>query len=250
MKSEVVALIPAREGSKGVPGKNIRPLAGYPLLAWAIMACRLCPEIQRTLVSTDSPRIADLAREFGAEVPFLRPPEYARDNSPDRDFVIHAMDWFTCNEGGDPRYLVHVRPTTPLRRPDVLAAAVETIRRDPTATGLRSVHELAESPYKMFGLKEGYLVGLYPDDPRPEYYNLPRQSFPPVFHPNGYVDIIKTETVRHGPSLHGSCILGFVTSPAIEVDRPEDFDLLETIVEKKEQMILTHLRQNSKGIVA
>lgn len=98
-RGKVFALIPARGGSKGMPKKNISPLRGYPLIAFSIVAAKLCSGIERAIVSTDSPEIADIARFYGADVPFLRPPELAQDDAPDIDFVRHALGWLETHEG-------------------------------------------------------------------------------------------------------------------------------------------------------
>ena len=229
----VCALIPARGGSKGVPKKNIKLVGGRPLIAYSIAAARLCQAIDRVVVSTDCSEIAAVAASYGAEVPFLRPARLARDTSSDIDFIRHALDWFQSNEGRRPDLLVHLRPTTPLRDPVLIQKAIELIRRNKKATSLRSVHELPEPPQKMMAIKNGFLTGLFPGDPRPEYYNLPRQAFPAAYHPNGYVDIIRTGFVSRQESLHGPFILAVVTPAAVEIDTPEDFAYLDYVVENK-----------------
>lgn len=225
--SKVVAIIPARAGSKGIPGKNIRDLDGHPVLAYSVVAALECPAIDRVIVSTDGEDIARVARAYGAEVPFMRPADLSGDRSPDRDFVIHALDWFRDHEGREPGLLVHLRPTTPLREPALLADAISVLQGDAKATALRSGHELPEPPQKMLGIGEdGYFQGLFPHDPRPEYYNLPRQTFPPAYHPNGYVDILRTTTVRQSEALHGPHIKAYATPVSVELDAPEDFEWL------------------------
>lgn len=241
---KTIVIIPARGGSKGVPKKNIRNLGGYPLIAYSIVACRLSKKIDRIIVSTDSPEIARIAESFGAEVPFMRPPEISKDTSTDIEFMEHAIDWFQKNEGEIPEFLVHIRPTTPLRDPELIDQAVEKLIDKPEATSLRSMHEIRESPYKLFGIKDDFLVGLYPDDPRPEYYNLPRQNFPPVYQPNGYVDIVKSETILNLKSLHGSKILSFLTPNVGEIDSLDDFDYIEYILDKKKFQIYDFLKSN------
>src|SRR5438445_794845 len=109
----IVGIIPARGGSKGVPGKNIRLLAGYPLISYSIVAGRLASAIDQVIVSTDSEEIAEVSRRYEADVPFMRPREFASDSSPDRDFVLHALGWFSTHGIPLPDYLVHLRPTTP-----------------------------------------------------------------------------------------------------------------------------------------
>jgi CMP-N-acetylneuraminic acid synthetase len=241
--SGVFAVIPARGGSKGVPGKNLRPVAGYPLIAYSIVAATLCPSIDRAIVSTDSHEIAGIARTFGAEVPFLRPSEYAQDRSPDIDFVLHLLRWLEVQEDSVPAHLVNLRPTTPLRDPSVVDSAISAIRSRPEATSLRSVHPLAEPPQKMMGIRDGFLTGLFPDDPRPEYFNLPRQAFPPAYHPNGYVDIYLPQGVMATCSLHGQRILGFITPVTTEIDTPENIAYLEFLLEHSGHPLLRYLEE-------
>ncbi|HON56846.1 MAG TPA: acylneuraminate cytidylyltransferase family protein, partial [bacterium] len=110
---KIYAIIPARGGSKGVPDKNIRLLKGYPVIAYSIVACKLSKKIDRIIVSTDSEKIAQISKKYGAEVPFLRPAEFATDISPDLGFMKHAVDWFEINEKNIPDFFIHIRPTTP-----------------------------------------------------------------------------------------------------------------------------------------
>jgi CMP-N-acetylneuraminic acid synthetase len=175
---KTIALIPARGGSKGVPKKNIYNLGGFPLIAYSIIAAKLAKGVDRVIVSTDSSEIAEISKKFGAEVPFLRPAELATDKAIDKDYIKHALRWLADNEGSYPQYLVNLRPTTPLRDPQHIDDAITLIKSKKEATSLRSGHEIKESPYKLFGLSDGFFRGLFPQDPRPEYYDLTRQSFP------------------------------------------------------------------------
>lgn len=244
---EVIAIIPARSGSKGVPDKNVFPLAGHPLLAYSIAAARLSGIIDRVLVSTDSRRYADVARDYGAEAPFLRPAEFAGDRSPDRDCILHAMRWIEEHEGRLPEHWVHLRPTTPLRDPALVDAAIAAILANPEATSLRSGHPAAESPFKWFERDgQGYFRGLRPDDPRPEYYNLPRQAFPPVYVPDGYVDVLRASFVTTAESLHGPRMMGFVSPVCQEVDRREDLELIEYRLEKSGSPLLDFLQTHHR----
>ncbi len=240
----IIGIIPARSGSKGVSKKNIKLLGGYPLIAYTIAAAKQAKEIDRVIVSTDSKEIAEIAKTYGAEVPFLRPKEFATDNSPDMDFILHALDWLKENENIEPELLVHLRPTTPLRDPELIDSAIQSIKKNNKATSLRSAHEMPESPHKVFEIKNGFWVGLFPNDPRPEYYNLPRQTFPLAYHPNGYVDIIKPDFVRKNNSLHGPRMLAFITPVSIEVDQPEDFEYLGYIINKKGHKLYDYLKSN------
>lgn len=240
-----IAIIPARGGSKGVPKKNIALLGGYPLIAYSIAAAKLSTSINRTIVSTDSQEIADIAREFGAEVPFLRPAELAQDSSIDAELFLHAINWFKENEKITPEIIIQLRPTTPLRNPENIKRAIKYLQEHPLASGLRSAHTLADPPHKMFQLNnDGYWEGFFPDYPRPEYYNLPRQMLPKAYKPNGYVDIIKSEQFLKTKSLYGPKILGFVTPFTLEVDTPDDFERLSYTLAKNGHPLHQYLKEH------
>ncbi|MFA6142112.1 MAG: acylneuraminate cytidylyltransferase family protein [Candidatus Omnitrophota bacterium] len=247
-RCNVVAVIQARGGSKGVPRKNIRKLGGFPLIAYSIAACKLAPSIERTIVWTDDAEIASIAKSFGADVPFMRPAEYARDDSTDKQVFDHALSWFEKNEGYAPDYWIQIRPTTPLREPSLLDQAIATIKAKPEATSLVSVHEIEESPGKMFGMSDGYLHGLCPMDPRPEYFALPRQSFPPVYCGNGYVDIIKTHTLKSYKSCYGPRMIAFLAPDTGEVDAEGDFRKLNYFLDNGKFTVYNYLCEKFKDM--
>jgi CMP-N,N'-diacetyllegionaminic acid synthase len=241
----LTGIIPARGGSKGVPGKNIRSLAGYPLISYSIIAGRLSSRIDRVVVSTDSEEIAEISRRYGAEVPFMRPAELSSDLSPDRDFVLHALEWFNRNEGSQPDYLVHLRPTTPLRDPKLVDDAIDTFMSEAEATSCRSGHEAPESPYKWFRRNEaGYFYGLASDDSRPGYSNLPRQELPTVYIPDGYVDVLRTSFVLNADDIHGERMLGYISPACVEVDTEEDFEFLEFYLQKHGSPLFEFLKNH------
>lgn len=240
----MIALIPARSGSKGVRNKNLAPLGGFPLIAWSVCAGLEASAVDRVIMTTDSEEIAAVGRRFGAETPFLRPPELAGDESLDIDYVDHALDWLATNESFRPELVLQLRPTTPLRKPQHINEAVAAIRADPEATGLRSVHQLAEPPQKMLGIEDGYLAGLFPHERRPEYFNLPRQAFPPAYWPNGYVDAIRPQTIRQEGALYGPRVLAFVTAKTVEIDGPDELEYLRFALERESNPLLEHLRQH------
>ena len=125
--TNIVALIPARSGSKGVLNKNIRPIGGIPLIAYSIAAALKSTLIDRVVVSTDSEKYAELARSFGAETPFIRPVNISGDSATDIEFFKHAISWFKDNENCTPRYLVHLRPTTPFRDPKIIDKLLKSL---------------------------------------------------------------------------------------------------------------------------
>jgi len=245
--SKVCALVPARSGSKGVVGKNILPLHGHPMFAYSIMAAKLSAKIDRVIVTTDCPKIAKLAVHYGAEVPFMRPVELAADMSPAIDFVTHAVNQLEQIDQDKPDLLVLLLPTTPLRDPNVIDEAIVQLVNTANATGLRSAHEMADPPQKMMGIEDGFLCGLYPSDPRPEYFNLPRQAFPPAYHPNGYVEIVRRTTLQQHGQLYGNKIQGFITPYTIEIDALQDFEYLEYIIGRQGHPLTDELdRQHGK----
>lgn len=228
--SKVVALIPARAGSKGVPHKNIKNLGGRPLIEWSIQACLKSKLIDRVIVSTDSQDYADLAIKLGAEVPFLRPQEISGDRSTDYDFILHALNWLSLNSK-EPDLLVHIRPTTPYRNPKLIDDAIKVFSSDPKATALRSVHEMSESAYKTFEIATtGQLKRLGADSTELDAANSARQQFPATYQANGYVDVLSPHFIRSHGLIHGNWVIPFMTPSVVEVDTSEDFEHLEFLL--------------------
>ncbi len=227
-KNDVMAIIPARGGSKGVPRKNIKPLGGFPLIAYSIMVTKLSKCIHRAIISTDDEEIAMTAKQYGGDVPFLRPKELAADSSKDIDFMYHAINWLQTNEGSIPEFLVHLRPTTPLRDAALVDAAITKFLINKNKySSLRSAHPAPESPYKWFCLaEEDEFQGLIPHLSNDEI-NGGRADFPTAYIPDGYVDIIKAETIIQEGLLHGNRIMAYISPICTEVDTVEEFHYLE-----------------------
>lgn len=243
----IYAIIPARGGSKSIPKKNIYNLSGFPLIAYSIAAAKMAKKVSRTIVSTDSEEIAEIAKKFGAEVPFLRPAEISGDTSTDLEFVTHALDWFKKNEGKIPDYLVHLRPTSPLRNPEKIDEAIGLILAHPEATSLRSGHKIPDVPQKNFSLVDEFFVGLFPHDIRPDYHNLPRQSFPPTYKTDGYVDILNTSFIQTDKErIHGDKILAFLTPDTGDIDNQTDLRYVETLLKKEKFPVYDYLQANFK----
>jgi CMP-N,N'-diacetyllegionaminic acid synthase len=239
----MVAIIPARSGSKGVPGKNISLLGGHPLIAFSIVAAKMTPGIDRVIVSTDSAEYAAIANKYGAETPFLRPEEISGDKSTDMDLFLHSLKWLSENEKTVPEFLMHLRPTTPLRDPNIMQKAIELFLTKQEASSLRSGHLAPESPFKWFLKDElGYFKGLR-DDLTPEKVNLPRQSFPTVYMPDGYVDIVRSSCILNEGSLHGNHMLVFESPYCVEVDTKDDFNYLEYQLKKEGSSLLEFMKK-------
>ena len=215
---KIVSVIPARGGSKGILNKNIRELNGQPLISYSILDSLSCKSIQETYISTDSQEIADISKEYGAEVPFLRPKKFAKDDSPDLQWANHFIWWFRLNKGYYPDCIIHLRPTTPFRCIKLIDLAIQSIQKNPKATALISLEEYKEV-YKTFKI-EGKFLGPIFDW---KYNLMPRQKIPKAYRANGYVDILKSETILGG-QLHGNKILGLITARTAEIDDKEDFE--------------------------
>jgi len=217
--TEILALIPARGGSKALPRKNVLPLAGKPLIAHSIEQALAAETIDRTIVSTDDAEIAEVSLAAGAEVPFTRPAELAQDDSPDLDVFRHALVWLEAHEGYRPELVVHLRPTHPIRRPERIDQAVRAIAADPEADSLRSVCRPAQTPYKMWRVTGGYLEPVLAVEGVPDAHSRPRQLLPEIWWQNGYVDVVRPRTILELDSMSGRRILPFVVDePTVDID--------------------------------
>lgn len=227
-RAEVLALIPARGGSKSIPRKNLITIAGKPLIAYSIEHARASRHITRVIVSTDDEEIADTARHYGAEVPFMRPAEFAEDDSTDLDVFRHALITLRETEQYSCECVVHLRPTGPVRSVARIDEAIELLRAHPEADSLRSVTWPDQTPYKMWRERDGYLEPLLQIAGTPEPYCQPRQRLPEVFWQNGYVDIVRPRAILDLGLMCGHRILPFVMhEPVLELDYPENIPAIE-----------------------
>jgi N-acylneuraminate cytidylyltransferase len=221
----VLALVPARGGSKSIPRKNLRRLGGVPLIGYSISAGLAARLVDRVVVSTDDDEIAAVARDCGAEVPFLRPADLAGDTTPDLPVFQHALTWLREHEGWVPEIVVQLRPTSPLRPPDCVDLAVERLRSDPAADSVRGVVLASQNPYKMWRLRDdGSLAPLLAAD-GPEPFNQPRQSLPLSYWQTGHIDAVRTATLLDKGSMSGGRILSLVIDSAYTCDIDTEQDL-------------------------
>ena len=233
---EVLALVPARGGSKSIPRKNVRLVYGKPLIAWSIEHGIEARTITRVICTTDDDEIAAAAKQFGAEVPFRRPAAISGDLAVDFEFHLHALEWLRDHEGYVPDLVVHLRPTHPVRRPATLDRAVEMLAAHPEADSLRAVRSAVFTPYKMWRPgDDGFLVPLLTIEGIPDPYNMPREILPPVLQQDGYVDITRPQTVFEQGSTTGRRILSFAVDdePAVDIDYPSD-------IEGAERLLMAH----------
>jgi CMP-N-acetylneuraminic acid synthetase len=217
--AEVLALIPARGGSKGIPHKNIRPFAGFPLIAYSIVAALQAGTVTRVIVSTDDPEIAGVARAFGAEVPFMRPAELAADRTTDLPVFQHALSWLADNQDYHPAVVLHLHATSPVRPHGFIDQAVHTLQEHPQAECVRSVVLPGQNPYKMWQIdsQSGCMLPLLAIPGIAEPYNTPRQLLPDVYLQTGHVNAILPAAILSG-SMTGKIIFPLIIDAQYEVD--------------------------------
>jgi N-acylneuraminate cytidylyltransferase len=232
--TEILAIIPARGGSKGIPRKNIRNFAGWPLMAWSIAAGRQARTVTRVIVSTDDEEIAGIARHYGAQAPFLRPTEFAQDNSTDLPSFEHALKWLAEHEGYKPEIVIQLRPTSPLRPPGMVDQAVKILLDHPDADCVRGVVPAGQNPHKMWRIpqEKGAMTPLLEVDGIDEPYNAPRQILPQVYWQTGHIDAIRVDTILKKGSMTGNKIYPLIIDAryTVDIDNLADWAKYETMV--------------------
>ena len=206
--AEVLAVIPARSGSKGVPNKNVRLLAGYPLIYWAIQHARNSRLIDRVVFSSDSENFCKLARQFGAEAPFLRPDHLSDDRAVDVDVLLHAVTWLKANEDYIPTHVVRLQPTNPTFTHELIDECITKLISDPDLDSLRPITRTPKHPNKMwvrnidgvtmtpFMMREG--IDSF------EAANQSRHELPDVYVHVGTCDVLRIDTLLKERSMTGS----------------------------------------------
>jgi len=237
-KTNILAVIQARGGSKGLPNKNLLPLAGHPLVAYSVKAAVDTPSITRTIISTDSEEIAEVARQYGAEVPFLRPAVYAQDLSTDLEVFDHALRWLLENENYQPDLVVQFRPTSPIRSVAHIEGAIQRILATPEADSLRMITSAPITPYKMwiYDEKTATMQPLMQHPLYTEPYNEPRQKLPPVHWQIGALDVIRSSVILEKKSMSGWPILPYLLpfDYAVDIDDINSFRKAEEVMSRLE----------------
>jgi CMP-N-acetylneuraminic acid synthetase len=236
IETQVLALIPARGGSKSIPRKNIRPFAGHPLIAYSIAAGLAANPVTRLIVSTDDEEIAAISRRYGAETPFIRPAEFSQDQTPDLPVFRHALNWLAEHEDYRPEIIVQLRPTSPFRRVAHIDQAVRILLERPETDAVRTVCIPFQNPYKMWRLDPSGFMRPLMETGFSEPYNMPRQALPEVYWQTGYVDAARAKTILSKNSMTGDHILPLVIDPSqwIDIDSPDDWRRAERLLETGE----------------
>lgn len=228
---EIIAIIPARGGSKGIKRKNLVKFNGKPLVAHSIEHARNSKLITRVLVSTDDEEIKNVSLEYGAEVPFLRPAELAGDLVLDLPVFEHALDFLKKKENYNAEIVVHLRPTTPYRKIEWIDEAIEALINNPEADSVRSVSKPEKHPYRMFKIaKDGFLDPIMKHE-HPLPYLLRRQDLPDVYYYNCVVDVTRPLTIHGKKSMTGDRIFPYVMNPdeVIDIDSQRDLVIAEIL---------------------
>lgn len=229
----LVALIPARSGSKRVTDKNIRPLAGHPLIAYTICAARQSGIFSAIVVSTDSEPYAGIARRYGAEVPFLRPVEMSGDVSPDIEWIDHILTGLRAQGRAFDCFSI-LRPTSPFRLPETIRRAWKEFLSQEGVDSLRAVEKCSQHPGKMWVVRGKRMYPILPVGPSElPWHSTPYQALPVVYAQNASLEIAWTRVVFEGRTIAGEVIMPFFTDgyEGFDVNRPYDWQLAEELVE-------------------
>lgn len=217
-----IALIPARSGSKRIHAKNIRPLAGHPLIAYTIAAATQSGAFDRVVVSTDSEDVARIARDYHAETPFLRPGEMAGDLSPDIEWIVHALT-HPATSGADVFALL--RPTSPFRQPETIRRAMTAFLAAKGADSLRAVQKVSEHPGKMWVQRGPFITPLLPfSNERQRWQSTPYQALPPVLVQNASLEIAWSRVPLETGTIEGNIVVPFFTEGHEGYDLNDEMD--------------------------
>lgn len=239
---KILTIIQARGGSKSIPRKNIKLLAGKPLLAWTVEAAKKAKSVTRVILSTDDEEIAAVGKQYGAEVPFMRPAEFATDSAKSVGLIKHALDWLFEHENYRPDVIAQLKPTNPLRDASHIDACVESFLATPELDSLITVTKSPAHPLKMWKFTGDMVEPFIPEEVFgiKEAAKLPRQALPEAFVQNSCVNIIHPDTIFKKNSSIGKRIKGYAMEreDSINIDTLFDFEIAELLMKKKTQNFL------------
>lgn len=218
----ILTIIPARKGSKAIKDKNIVNYKGRPLIYYSIKTALKSKLINKVVVSTDSKKYQSMAIKFGASAPFLRPHKYSKDNSLDRDFILHASK-FLISKNYYPDLVILLRPTTPNRDVKIINKGIKLFLKNiKKYDSMRSVSEFNQPVQKFFMIKNKTLKGFFDKELKGEYHGYPRQKYHKTYLPNGYIDILKPSFfLKNNNKLYGK-MQPFLTRETLDIDVKSD----------------------------
>lgn len=228
----VLAIIPARGGSKGIPQKNIKLLAGKPLIAWTLENAKKSKYIDRIIVSTDSQEIANVSLKYGAEAPFIRPRELAADETPSSEVIVHTIKWFEINRNQKFNVFILLQPTSPLRNGNQIDSALENFISNSNNKCLVSVKEVEESPYWMKIIDDDYYLKNFT---LKQNNFTRRQDLPKIYILNGAIYIMTTSDFMNYKSFDVDKTVPFIMDKksSIDIDNELDFEIAEYLFKKR-----------------
>tara|TARA_B100000795_G_scaffold258228_1_gene232147 strand:- start:602 stop:1291 length:690 start_codon:yes stop_codon:yes gene_type:complete len=221
---KVIAIIPARSGSKSIKDKNIVNFRGKPLLAWSIEQCLKSKKIDEVYLSTDSKKYAAIAKKFGLKKIIFRPKSISNDKSTDYQFIKHFIDNVDTNH----KVIAHIRPTTPLRDVKLLDNIIKFFTLNKKYSSLRAIHENSETAYKSFELKNKFLKPLKGVRKTMDELNNPRQNFSKTYSANGYIDLYRKEFIKKNKRLFGNNVMGYITPLTMEIDSLDELKYMNS----------------------
>lgn len=233
----VLAIIQARGGSKGIPGKNIKPLCGKPLIAWTIEMAKKAKTVTRVIVSTDDQEIARIAKKYGAEVPFLRPAELASDGAKSVGLLEHALTFLKEKEGYSADAVVQLKPTNPLRTAETIDRCVKLYKKSPGIDAVITVVKAPIHPLKCWKFCGEFVEPFVPESVFgiTEASKTPRQKLPEAYGNNSCVHVINPKTILEKHSSIGTKVKGIILSreESVNIDEPIDFEIAEILMKKR-----------------
>ncbi len=233
-KEKILAVIPARGGSKGIPRKNIKLLGGKPLIAWSIEVAKHCPLIDRVIVSTDDKEIANVAREYGAEVPFVRPEELAEDLTPTLPVIVHTVKWLEENEKYYCDSVILLAPTFPFRTQEHIKESIELLQNGGADSVISVVEVTGQySPYWQFTVDKKGKLELFTGDGDIKKVIPSRQELPTTYIRNSALYVFKKDFLfKNPPSIYGDDVAPYIMDKkyTLDIDTEEDWQMAESFL--------------------
>lgn len=234
MTKKILAVVTARGGSKGLPGKNIKSLLGKPLIVYSIEAAKASGVCDRVIISTEDPKIAEVALSYGCEVPFMRPVELAQDGTPHLPVMQHAVQWLKDNEGYEPDYVLTLQPTSPARQPFHIREAAELLEKS-DADSIMAVSEVPDhfAPSEAMTIDERGLLRLIGG--RPVWQRVVRRQDLPTYHAgNGMLYLFKARLLfdKENPNFYGDKVLPYIVEDkyAVDINNQKDWERAERVL--------------------